>query len=238
MKKIIKFRPIIILMLLVLSSLVIVGELGQNQKPQLGSLGYPSKEEVTRFYKHNKKTLEYIRQSTFEIDSSFEIFIYDMEYNYTFAVRWKDMGENREANVVLKERNQLKEKFAWKSKLVKLANQLFDSDWISGIYGRYYKNESGEKAREILFANYYGKLKHRYQVGLIYLEDTSETAIRKYEESQEYKDNQIDGHWYYYCLYFPEELAQYDKVRDLIKCKVLHLVQILSSHLEMILKEL
>ena len=208
MKKMIKFRPIIILILLVLSSLVIVGELRQNQKPQLGSLGYPSKEEVTRFYKNNKKILEYIRQSTFEIDNSFKIFIYTSEYSHTFGVRWEYMGENKAANVVLKERNQLKEKFAKKSKLVKLANQLFDSDWISDIVGEYYKNESGEKARELLFTNYYGKFRHRYQVGLIYLEDTSETAIREYEKRQKYKDNQIDGNWYYYCFYFPEGLMQ------------------------------
>ncbi len=207
MKKIIKFRPIIMLMLLVLSSLVIVGELRQSQKPQLGTLGYPSKEEVTRFYKHNKKILEYIRQSTFEIDTSFKIFLYTTEYSHSFSVRWEYMGENKEANVVLKQRNQLKEKFRRKSKLVKLANQLFDSDWVSGIYGEYDKNEFGEKARELLFTNYYGKLRHRYRVGLIYLEDTSETALREYEEYQVYKDNQIDGHWYYYCQYFPEGLA-------------------------------
>ena len=206
MKKMIKFR-LIILMVLVLSSLVIVVELGQNQKPQLGSLGYPSKEEVTRFYKHNKKILEYIRQSTFEIDSSFRIFINTMEFSHSFNVIWEYMGENKEAKVVLKERNLLKEKFARKSKVVKLANQLVDSDWISGIYGDYNKNESGEKARELLFANYYGKTRQRYQVGLIYLEDTSETAIREYEEHQEYKDNQIDGNWYYYCFYFPVGLA-------------------------------
>ena len=167
-----------------------------NQGPRLGRLGYPSKDEIIRFYKNNKNELEYIQSITSVIDNSFKI----MAEGY---VHWNYEGEDKENDIVSKAQERYDENFKEGSRLLKISKKLFDSKWSDMIIGELYRDENGRESRSIEIYNSYEIGGEEYDVGITYLEGLSEEKMKLYQMGQIYQDNHIDGNWYYFCRYKP-----------------------------------
>ncbi|QEH70052.1 hypothetical protein QTL86_02895 [Cellulosilyticum sp. ST5] len=168
-----------------------------SQKPQLGELGYPSKEEMIRFYKKNKDSLEYIQQTTSVIDNSFVI-------RSNNDSGWNYEGKDKEDYSKSEEQKLYDKNFKEGSKLLKISKKLFNSKWISIITKRTIWDNEGNNTYQIRFYNTYTtKTKEEYQVGIIYFEEIIEKRMKTFQLGQIYKDNHIEGNWYYFCQYKP-----------------------------------